>query len=203
MIWCCLRIICPFKLPRFVEIGDKSKGGTISLPEGVSDWPRGIIQEKETFLTDVANEPVLQTVNTFRPSPDPPPPFTRSTNQSPPHLAIALLRPTSSAAICLPSSTKSSAIARASFPAVKGGWSARERRRVAAPRLTAVGRAVNKKSRIGVTCAARDTGEERKSGGGSARRARVRCCETLRAARDAMAGAPRICRTRHQVCMLC
>jgi len=46
-----------------------------------------------------------------------------------------------------------------------------------------------------VTCAARDSAEERKSGNGSARSARVRCCEKLRAARDAMAGAPRIYRT--------
>jgi len=146
----------------------------------------------ETFLTDVANEPVLQTVKTFRPSPAPPPPFTCSTNQSPPHLAIALLRPTSSAATCLPSSIKSSAIVRAFLPAFKDDWSVCERWRVAAPRLTAVGRAVNRKSRIGVTWAARDSGEEKNSGDGSARRARVRCCETLRAARDAMAGAPRI-----------
>lgn len=158
-----------------------------------------VVQRERGVLTDVANEPVLQTVNTLRPSPEPPSHFTRSTNQSPPHLAIALLRPTSSAATCLPSSTKSSAIARASFPALKDDWSVRERRRVAAPRLTAVGRAVNKKSRIGGTCAARDSGEERKSGGGSsARRPRVRCCETLRAARDAMAGAPRICPRGHQ-----
>jgi hypothetical protein len=42
-------------------------------------------------------------------------------------------------------------------------------------------------------CAASDSGEERNAGGGlSARSARVRCCETLRAARDAIAGAPRI-----------
>jgi hypothetical protein len=119
----------------------------------------------------VANEPVLQTVNTFRPSPEPPPPFTCSTNQSPPHLAITLLRPTSSAATNLPSPIKSSAIARTSFPAFRDDWSVRERRRVAAPRLTAVGRAVNKKSRIVETCAARDSGEERNLGGGSARRA--------------------------------
>ena len=197
MIWCCLRIISPFELPRLMEIGDKPKGGTISLPESSSDWPRSqSTRDNETFLTDVANEPVLQTVNTFRPSPEPPPPFTCSTNQSPPHLAIALLCPTSSAAICLPSSITSSAIARASFLAVKDGWSVRERRHVAAPRLTAVGRAVNKKSRIGVMCAARDTGEERKSGDGSAHRARVRCCKTLRAGSDAMAGAPRIYHTR-------
>jgi hypothetical protein len=108
-----------------------------------------------------------------------------------------LFRPTSSAATRLPSSTKSSAIARASFPSLTDDRSVRERRRVAAPRLTAVGRAVNRKSRSGVTCAARDSGEERNSGGGSlARRARARCCETPRAARDAMAGAPRICHPR-------
>jgi hypothetical protein len=35
VIWRCLRIICPFKLPRFVQMCDKSKGGTISLPEDI------------------------------------------------------------------------------------------------------------------------------------------------------------------------
>jgi hypothetical protein len=157
---------------------------------------------KEIKSTDVANEPVLQTVNTFRPSPEPPLAFTSWTSQSPPHLAIALLRPTSSAATCLPSRIKSSAIARGSFPASREVWSVRARRRVAAPRLTAVGRAVNKKSRIGDTCALRLSGEERYSGGVWARRDRERCCETLRAAREAMAGAPRICYRRSTFYML-
>src|SRR5712671_7600726 len=121
-------------------------------------------KERKAFLTDVANEPVLQTVNTFRPSPEPPLSFTSSTSQSPPHFAIALLRPTSSAATCLPSSTKSCAIARASFPASRDDRSAHDRRRVAAPRLTAVGRAVNKKARIVVTWPRRDSGEERNPG---------------------------------------
>jgi hypothetical protein len=102
------------------------------------------VQSQRGDLTDVANEPVLQTVNTFRPSPDPPLLITSSTNQSPPHLAIALLRPRSSAATCLPSSIKSSAIARACFPSLRDDWSVRARRRVAAPRLTAVGRAMKR-----------------------------------------------------------
>ena len=140
----------------------------------------------------MANEPVLQTVKTLRPSPEAPSAFTNSTNQSPPHLAIALLRPTSSAATCLPSCIRSSAIWRAPFPASKEVWRVRARRRVAAPRLTAVGRAVNRKSRIGETCALRASGDERKSGGGSDRRARSRSWAKASAARDAMAGAPRI-----------
>jgi hypothetical protein len=76
VIRCCLCIICPSKLPVFVKISDESKGGTISLPEGylrLAVWP---YERKRTLLTDVANDPVLQTVNTFRPSPEPPPPFT-------------------------------------------------------------------------------------------------------------------------------
>ena len=48
VIRCCLRIICPVKLPRFVEICDKSKGGTISLPECIRS--RSHAKEKETFL---------------------------------------------------------------------------------------------------------------------------------------------------------
>jgi hypothetical protein len=50
VIWCRLRIICPLKLPRFMEKGDKSKGGTVSLPEGISDNPRSRTKEKGTFL---------------------------------------------------------------------------------------------------------------------------------------------------------
>jgi hypothetical protein len=166
VIWCCLCIICSPELPCFMQVGNKPKSGAISLFKRHTISQLSYAKGRD-IVTDVANEPVLQTVNTFRPSPDPPLPFTSSANQSPPHFAIALLRPTSSAAICLPSSIKSSAIARASFSSLRDDWRVRARRRVAAPRLTAVGRAVNRKSRIGVTWAASDSGEERNSGEGS------------------------------------
>ena len=163
----------------------------MSLKIGALNWSQGLEGEKKR-PTEVANEPVLQTVKTLRPSPEAPLDFTKSTNQSPPHLAMALLRPTSSAAICLPSCIRSSAIWRASFPASKDDWRVRSRRRVAAPRLTAVGRAVKRKSSMGETCALRTSGDERKSGEGEDRRARARYWEKASPARDAMAGAPRI-----------
>ena len=147
MIWRRLRIICSSELPCLVQIGNKSESGTISLPRGYN-LGRVVIRVRgvKRSLTDVASEPVLQTVNTFRPSPSPPhPPSTTPANQSPPHLAIALFRPTSSAATRRPSATNASAIARAScVPACRADWSVRARRRVAAPRLTAVGRAVKR-----------------------------------------------------------
>ena len=36
MIWCRLRIVCPAKLPRFVEVCDKSQGSTITLPKVIA-----------------------------------------------------------------------------------------------------------------------------------------------------------------------
>lgn len=45
---------------------------------------------------------------------------------------------------------------------------------------------------MGETCALRASGDERKSGEGDDRRARARDWENASAARDAMAGAPRI-----------
>lgn len=140
----------------------------------------------------MARDPVLQTVRTLRPSPEPPHPFTCWTSHSPPHFDISLFRPTSSSAIFLPSAIKSFAIVPASFPASVEAWIVFVNRRVAAPRLTAVGRAVYRKSKSGSTCAFRAIGEVRKSGGGDALRARSRCAEKDNAAREAMAGAPRI-----------
>ena len=65
-------------------------------------------------------------------------------------------------------------------------------RRVAAPRFTAVGLALYKKSKRGRRCALRVSGEDKKAGVGDAWSARVRCAENDSAAREAIAGAPRI-----------
>ena len=117
---------------------------------------------------------MLHTVRTFRSSPEPPLCFTVSTSHSPPHCDIFLLRPTSSSAICFPSEIRSFVIVSAFFPASTAASSARVKRLVAAPRLTAVGRAVDKNSKMEIRCALRVSGDLRKSGGGDAFRARER-----------------------------
>lgn len=83
-------------------------------------------------------------------------------------------------------------MARASFPPFTPARRVFDRRLVAAPRLTAVGRAVYRKSKSGLTCAPNATGEARNSGSGVASSAFVRCAAKAKAASDAMAGAPRI-----------
>ena len=60
------------------------------------------------------------------------------------------------------------------------------------PRLTAVGRDVLRKSRMVSSSCFRISGLARCRGWGDDARSRVRDCATESAARDAMAGAPRI-----------
>lgn len=83
-------------------------------------------------------------------------------------------------------------IVPASFPTSIAASSVRVKRLVAAPRLTAVGRAVYKKFKMGITCALRASGDLRKSGAGEACSARERYAEKESEAKEAIAGAPRI-----------
>lgn len=150
-----------------------------------------------TRRTEVASDPVLHTVRTLRvrgAAEVPPGAWsrTRSTSHSPAHFDICLFRPTSSSATALLSATKSSAIVRGSFPTAIPLSRVLLRRRVAAPRLTAVGRAVYRNARIPSMCVFRDSLDWRYSGGGDVARPRRRCCDRESAAREAMAGAPRI-----------
>ena len=135
---------------------------------------------------------MLHTVRTFRLSPEPPLFLTISTSHSPPHFDIFLFRPTSSSAICFPSEIRSFAIVSTSFPTSMAASSVHFKRLVAAPRLTAVGRAVYKNSKIGIRCVLRVSGDLRKSGTGDASSAQERWAEKESAAKEAIAGAPRI-----------
>ena len=94
--------------------------------------------------TEVASEPVLHTVRTFKSFPSPPLPMTRLISQSPPHFDIALFLPTSSFAMAFPSAINSFAVSLTSFPAAIDSLRTFSRRLVAAPRLTAVGLAVKR-----------------------------------------------------------
>lgn len=174
-----------------VQICDESKGGSVALQ--CSFRQRISLIVKPIARTDVANDPVLHTVSTFSALTLPPNfSFTCSSNHSAPNLDISLFRPTSSSAIFFASATRSCAIQRASRPASIDVWRVVLRRRVAAPRFTAVGLAVKRKDNNGRTCASRAVGEVRKSGNGTRRRAREMYCAKDRAASEAIAGAPRI-----------
>lgn len=144
------------------------------------------------WLTDVASEPVLQTVKTFNPSPDAPSLLTCSTSQSPPHFAIALFLPTSSSAISFPSLMRSWAIVVVSLPAAIPSVKVLVNLFVAAPRFTAVGRDLYRYSKMDTMCRRNADVDSKKSGEGVFSRARMRCCETDRDAKEAIAGAPRI-----------
>ena len=147
---------------------------------------------KESDLAEVASDPVLHTVNKFKKLASSPLAFVTSASHSAPCLPISLFRPTSSSATACPSRTSSSAISRALFLSVTLSSRTRLSLRVAAPRLTAVGRAVKRKSSCNCTCAFRDSGEDKKSGAGDVLSARESDDANARAASDAMAGAPRI-----------
>lgn len=147
VIRCSLGIIGFPKCPRFMEVGNQTQSGAVSLLR-----LRSLNHCKAIYLrTDVANEPVLHTVNTLSSFPLPPLCLICSMSQSPPHFDISLFRPTSSSAINVPSATRSRAMDRASFPASSDACSVFVKRRVAAPRLTAVGRAVKRNDNIGST----------------------------------------------------
>lgn len=117
---------------------------------------------------------MLQTVITLRSVPLPPWFLTRSTSHSPPHLDISLFLPTSSASIFFASEISSCAMVSTFLPASISVWSLLESRRVAAPRLTAVGRAVYRCARIASICCLKVFVVSNHSGDGEVARERVR-----------------------------
>lgn len=130
------------QLPGLMEVRDQSQRSSVALSANERAISTSRADARALLPTDVASEPVLQTVITFRSAPLPPSPLTRSTSHSPPHFDICLLRPTSSASISRASVMRSCATSRGFLPASMAAWSVLVSRRVAAPRLTAVGRAV-------------------------------------------------------------
>ena len=152
---------------RLVQVRDQPECSPVTLrTRRVSSPSR--CRKRRRAQTEVASEPVLQTVMTLSLSPLPPRLLTCSTSQSPPHLDINLFRPTSSASISFASAMRSSAIARGSFPAPLDASSFFASRRVAAPRLTAVGRAVKMCARIASTCTLSASIDPSHSGAGEA-----------------------------------
>lgn len=120
-----------------------------AFPSFPDSW-RYVMRPNAVPYPLVASDPVLHTVNKFNPSLTP----DSFTSHSPPSLAISLFLPTSSSATFLPSSISSCAISRGDlfWEDVRDAFNKPVSRRVAAPRLTAVGRAVNRYSRSGITC---------------------------------------------------
>ena len=171
MIWCCLCEIGPVQAVNLVKVRDQTQSSSVALEQRfLAD---GLYISSRIFdLTEVAREPVLQTVRTFKLWPDPPFLLVSSISQSPPHFAICLFLVTSSAAISSPSAIKSLVTTLGDFTSSIEVCNVRVSRRVAAPKFTAVGRAVYKKSRISVTCNLRASVDERKCGGGVSRSAR-------------------------------
>lgn len=135
---------------------------------------------------------MLQTVITFRSAPLPPWLLTCSTSHSPPHFDISLFLPTSSASICFASAMSSCAIVWVSLPASISTRSFLDSLRVAAPRFTAVGRAVKRCARSSDTCCFSASVVSSQGGVGEAFSALLRWFATASAAREAIAGAPRI-----------
>lgn len=125
------------ELSDFMKVRDETQGSSVAL-EVEHSATQSYVERHEH--TDVANEPVLHTVKTLRVFGEEG--CTRLISQSPPHLAMALLRPTSSSAMSFPSLINASTIARGLSFAEMESSSNLVRRRVAFPRFTAVGRAV-------------------------------------------------------------
>src|ERR1700722_14190036 len=119
-----------------------------AVPYPYLTWVRSLHSAHHEIHTDVASDPVLQTVRTLSSFPVPPPRFTRSINQFPPNLDIILFRPTSSSATFFPSAMRSCAMVLTLLPWPMDADIACLRRRVAAPRLTAVGRAGKRESGV-------------------------------------------------------
>lgn len=191
MIWSCLREVCPVKFLGFVQICDQAQCGTIPLSNLMRTHP--IIAFHLWRLTEVASDPVLHTVRTFMFLTGFPINSLCWSSHSAPHRDIALFRPTSSSEISSPSAISSATMTETSFPmsipVLSVFWSLR----VAALKLTAVGRAVDKKARIGSTCARKATTEVRNSGVGDAAKPSFRFKAKVNPANDAIAGAPLIC----------
>lgn len=191
MVRCGLGEVSFVELPGFVQVGDQTQCRSVALAFYIESDATRMHENKRR--TEVASDPVLQTVSTFNPSPDSPPALICSISHSPPCFAISLLRPTSSSAILWPSATSSRAIILASLPSLVEVSRTFLRRRVAAPRLTAVGLAVYRKSRIGTTCDLSASGEAKDAGESEDwSNSASRCAAKESAASDAIAGAPRI-----------
>ena len=140
-----------------------SRAGTLSSPEQfhsltTSEYIRQCHMEYLGwgYIPEVAKDPVLHTVKTFNPVPSSPLPTVSFTSHSPPHLDISLFLPISSSATSRPSVISNCAISSGDLPSLTPVLSTSVSRRVAAPRLTAVGLAVKRKSSLFCTWSWKD-----------------------------------------------